>query len=1248
MKRSTFLQGAASPRVLLILLLLFAGSAARQANALPPGLSSHTLNTDLLYGGVNSATGYVSLNFTAPTGGAAVALASSDGSAATVPASVTVPAGSSSTAYTVTSLNVTSLRFVMLTATYNGGTAAATITIRPVALNGHSANSDTLAVNGQTLTGSVALSTSAPAGGVLVSLASSAAGAVTIPASVMIPGGASSATYPIAAQSVTALTPVTLTATLNGHAYPLTLTVIPLWVTSHSPSAPTVVGGNYNPTASVGLNFSAPTGGAVVSLTSSDPTAISVPAAVTIPAGSSLVSYTLTTHPTPNLRTVTLTATCSGSSVTTAISVQPYVLYSHSLNVTSIPGGSQNVMGTVSINASAPAGGIIVALSSSSPSANAPTSVTIPAGTSSANYPITTGTITAPVTVVLTASLNGTTESAALNLNPYALYTLTGPNIIGPNSVGTMYISLNGSAPAGGIPVTLTTADGTISLPGSVTIPAGSGSVSFPITTGLFTAMRIVTVTASYNGGTASWTMTAYPSGISSGAFFSLNQFTLRGGLDNTTGTITLAKPAPASGYTFSVASDNGCASTPGSAAIVSGAQSVRFTVTSHYVTTTATANIAISGILGNGSTTLTVLPLTLTSNGIGAAQARGGVDNPNGQVSLSFDPPVGGAVVALASSDTTAATVPASVTVNPAYPYTNYIANYPITTNTVSSVRIVTITATYNGRSIAQTLTVYPLTLAALSAAPATVRSGYDSAAGQVTLNFPPSVSTVIALSSSDTSLATVPANVTVNSGFGNNSASFTITTYPVTAPKTVAITAAYNGTTLTASLTLLPLILTANNITIPTARGGADYPSGQIVMNFPPSVNTIVALSTSDATLATVPASVTVGSGFNNFSAAYSITTYAVTTQKTVTITAAYNGVSVSTPITLLPSLLAGNVAPPFELRSGLDYASAAVLMNYPAPLNTSIALSSDNPAATVPASVTVFGGFGNKQASYSVSATQVNALTDAHLTAANAGTSLPATLRLYPLTLAANTIGVGAAWGGHENPSGSVAMNYPVPAAAVITLSSDNPAAASVPSSVTVSVGSSLSYAITTFAVAAPTLVHITATYHGVSFPATLLVNPKIVTVSGTLTLEGAVNTAQTITFEFRDPNTSAVLYTRTQSLTPNSNAAQGTFAVMVPIGNYSLRMKGAIWLAAAVPVNASSSDVSGVTALLLAADANNDNSVDATDFGVLVSAYNTFLNVPGSGYDPTADFNCDGSVDATDFGLLVGNYNTVGAK
>ena len=153
-----------------------------------------------------------------------------------------------------------------------------------------------------------------------------------------------------------------------------------------------------------------------------------------------------------------------------------------------------------------------------------------------------------------------------------------------------------------------------------------------------------------------------------------------------------------------------------------------------------------------------------------------------------------------------------------------------------------------------------------------------------------------------------------------------------------------------------------------------------------------------------------------------------------------------------------------------------------------------------------------------------------------------------------------------------------------------------------------------------------------------------NPNTATVSGTLNFEGIASTApaQKVTFTFR-PTDASPVFTRVLQV-----PASGVFSVTgLPLKNYILHIKGDKYLAANVAASAAAGNVTGLAAYQGAGDSNNDNSVDPTDFGIFVSAYNSSAAIPGSGYDSTADYNGDGLVDPTDFGLFVGEYNNVGA-
>lgn len=96
-------------------------------------VSEVTVNpSSVTAGSPTSAT--VRLNAAAPAGGAKVTLTSSNASAASVPASVTVAAGQTSVEFTVATGNVSSDTSVLITASYNNTVAGITLSVKaPVA-----------------------------------------------------------------------------------------------------------------------------------------------------------------------------------------------------------------------------------------------------------------------------------------------------------------------------------------------------------------------------------------------------------------------------------------------------------------------------------------------------------------------------------------------------------------------------------------------------------------------------------------------------------------------------------------------------------------------------------------------------------------------------------------------------------------------------------------------------------------------------------------------------------------------------------------------------------------------------------------------------------------------------------------------------------------------------------------------------------------------------------------------------------
>jgi hypothetical protein len=161
-----------------------------------------------------TSEGTVTLNGPASSGGVEVRLASSDG-AAVVPASMTVPAGAVSARFTIRTVLVAADTTASITGMAGGERREVTLRVtapiaRPPALDALDVG-PAVVKGGQNAQGTVRLTVPAPAGGVLVNLKSSNAVA-TVPAGVMVPAGANTATFTITTRTVSLDTQFEITA----------------------------------------------------------------------------------------------------------------------------------------------------------------------------------------------------------------------------------------------------------------------------------------------------------------------------------------------------------------------------------------------------------------------------------------------------------------------------------------------------------------------------------------------------------------------------------------------------------------------------------------------------------------------------------------------------------------------------------------------------------------------------------------------------------------------------------------------------------------------------------------------------------------------------------------------------------------------------------------------------------------------------------------------------------------------------
>jgi hypothetical protein len=178
------------------------------------------------------------------------------------------------------------------------------------------------------------------------------------------------------------------------------------------------------------------------------------------------------------------------------------------------------------------------------------------------------------------------------------------------------------------------------------------------------------------------------------------------------------------------------------------------------------------------------------------------------------------------------------------------------------------------------------------------------------------------------------------------------------------------------------------------------------------------------------------------------------------------------------------------------GGQSATGTVSLTGPAPVNGAlVALSSANPAATVPSSVTVPANAS--AATFSVTTTTVGSTTIGNITGVYSGVTKSATLTVNPApppALAALTLNPTTVVGGSTSV-GTVTLDKAAISALVVTLASNKPTKASVPANVTVPAGaSSATFNITTTRVSKRITANITASYSGVAKSAPLTITRR----------------------------------------------------------------------------------------------------------------------------------------------------------
>jgi hypothetical protein len=674
--------------------------------------------------------------------------------------------------------------------------------------------------------------------------------------------------------------------------------------------------------------------------------------------------------------------------------------------------GGSTIRGNVTLTVSAESKppDLQLPLTSNNPAVIVPRAVKLSSGDSTllpttrvtytGTFEVRTSPVDQPTTVSITAGEGMSAKSATLKVNPPVLsnFTLASASVTG-GKPATGTLALSGTAPSGGFLVRLnknpTDAWQYVTVPETVTIPAGQKSVTFEMTTTSVAAAKSVEIQAGENA-PKSVSLSIGPPRIANLEMHLSNPPSITGGGGSqSVANVVLDVPAPqdrygggGSPFSLPLSSSNPTAAPVNDRVRFSANATRGFTISVNPppmqvdtpVTLTIgegtdirTINLTIKPL---GVRRLNVMSVTQTS-----ITARGGLGVP-GYVFLNAIAPAGGLTVPL-SSNHPAVIVPASVTVPAGQSGSEA---FHISLRGVTERITATLTAGQGPSSASATITLEPATIQEFglrtfenSGTNLSVRGGME-VTGYINLDgSPPPDGLTIPLSSSDLA-ASVPANLIIPSG---TTGTFRINTMTVASDVPVTITAGQGANAKTATLTVKAVNVDRFSF-ISTVPGGST-PNVTVFLTGPATAGFTLPASSSNPAVVSVPASLTFAAGQTE--GQLSLTTTRVEQDTPVTITVGQGAAAKTLNITVQPLKVAQLNFSPQSVTGGVTI-NAEVTINGLAPTGgLTVPLTSSVAAASVPPSVTVPAG--QLRASFQITTTTVDADAGGTITAGQ-GTS------------------------------------------------------------------------------------------------------------------------------------------------------------------------------------------------------------------------------------------------------------------
>jgi len=664
-------------------------------------------------------------------------------------------------------------------------------------------------------------------------------------------------------------------------------------------------------------------------------------------------------------------------------------------------------------------------------------------------------------TITIGSSAPAGPALSSLTCTPTAFYT---------PATSTCTVILTSNATSGGFSVPLASNNTNLTVPGSITVSSGQNTAQFTATAAQVSSSQTAVVTAGTGSTAQPFTLTLDPPVTMTSLACAPSSL---GSNASSSCTVTLNEAALSS-TAISLKSNNTALTVPSSVTVASGQTTATFSATTGTLTSSNTAAAVVTGTLGTQNQTANVtlqIPGVTTLTSVSCAPSSIG-QNASTTCTVTMNQAVSSNTNITVQSNNSALSVPSSITVTSGQSSATFSATTGTLTNSNTPSAVVTATFGSQNLTAAVTLTIPGvLTLTSVSCLPSTLGSNSTSTC-TVLLSENATAYTAVLLQSSNSALR-VPSSVAVHSG--QNSTTFSAVTGTLTSGNspsaTVSAVLGNQDPTTTVTLEVPGVATTLTSVSCsPSTIGSNASSTCTVSLNQSATANTTVAVSSNNGALS-VASSVTVQTGQS--SATFSATTGTLTSSNaaSATVTASLGNQHVTGNVTLqipAPSTTLTSVScSPSTIGSSAS-STCTVFLNQSATANTTVSLSSNNSALSVPSSVTVQSG----QSSATFSATTGTLTSSNTATAtvtATLGSQAPtATITLQVPSAGATLTSVSCSpstIGPNASSTCMVSLNQSATANTSVSLSSNN-AAVNVPSSVTVQSGqSSASFTATT---------------------------------------------------------------------------------------------------------------------------------------------------------------------------------------